>query len=784
MRNFRVLSILSPKKIAIYITSGALFVLPLLNAGLTSADPTINEYPIPTTNASPYNLAQGPDGNMWFTEQGASQIGEIDPSGTITEYPIPAGDNSNPNETRSFPFGIAQGPDGNMWFTELTPSGGVTLYHATTNSYPNYITQGSDGNMWFTENQGNNIGRIDMSGTITEYPIPTAHSDPEAITNGPEQGSNNKVWFVESNADQIGSIDQNGTITEYPLPGGSDYRPDGITAGPDGNLWFTDVSENGGPEQIGSMTESGNVSIYQLPSVDNAPFTIVSGSDGNLWFTNDGNSVIGRISSTTGQVTNYATPTQNSSLTGIAQNSDNTIWFAENAGNYIGSIVEPEAGPTNLSAASPTLIPTLNWGTPPTNDAQSYNIYRDDVLIGTTTANTYIDNGAPTGEHNYYVTDTTTHGESDPSNTVTVYVVSSPAITSSSTTSANVNSPFNFQITSSGTPTPTVTENGALPSGISFTNNYDGTATLSGTPAFGTTGNYPIIITANNGDGYPATQSITLSVTANNVAPTFVSASSDTETYGVPFRFTVQTSGNPAATITKSSGSLPKDITVTDNGDGTATIAGDPELGSDMGVYNITLKAKNSAGTITQNFSLTLQKAPVMNPISNKKTSVGQPFSMTIKAKGYYTPIIGTSPRSLPKGLTFTDNGDGTATIAGTTQPGSGGAYTIRVGASNALGGVVQTFIITVDEPPSFYTPDNATATVGEQFDYGPTSNGYPNPVYKESGKIPKGIIFGNNGAADFDGVPAKNTQGTYTITITAKNSSGSAQQVFTLTVD
>src|SRR5262249_218501 len=39
----------------------------------------ITEYPTPTPNSFPAGIAAGPDGNLWFTEYGANQIGVISP---------------------------------------------------------------------------------------------------------------------------------------------------------------------------------------------------------------------------------------------------------------------------------------------------------------------------------------------------------------------------------------------------------------------------------------------------------------------------------------------------------------------------------------------------------------------------------------------------------------------------------------------------------------------------------------------------------------------------------
>jgi virginiamycin B lyase len=73
----------------------------------------VSEFPIPTPNSaggSRAAMAAGPDGNVWFTEYGANQIGRVTPSGSISEFSLPTPD--------SAPYGIVAGPDGKMWFVE------------------------------------------------------------------------------------------------------------------------------------------------------------------------------------------------------------------------------------------------------------------------------------------------------------------------------------------------------------------------------------------------------------------------------------------------------------------------------------------------------------------------------------------------------------------------------------------------------------------------------------------------------------------------------------------
>ena len=90
---------------------------------------------------------------------------------------------------------------------------------------------------------------------------------------------------------------------------------------------------------------------------------------------------------------------------------------------------------------------------------------------------------------------------------------STPNITSASSTTFAVGTAGSFTVTAMGSPVPTLTEAGALPSGVTFKDNGNGTATLSGTPGAGSAGTYLLTITASNGVGSAARQNFTLKVT-------------------------------------------------------------------------------------------------------------------------------------------------------------------------------------------------------------------------------------------------------------------------------
>jgi Big-like domain-containing protein len=113
-------------------------------------------------------------------------------------------------------------------------------------------------------------------------------------------------------------------------------------------------------------------------------------------------------------------------------------------------------------------------------------------------------------------------GGTSPPTTVTLSVVGvAPAVTSAATADFRVGTPGSFTVSASGNPTPALTESGTLPQGLSFHDNGDGTATISGTPASGTHGNQALTITAANGQGADATAALTLAV-APGAVPTSI----------------------------------------------------------------------------------------------------------------------------------------------------------------------------------------------------------------------------------------------------------------------
>jgi hypothetical protein len=88
-----------------------------------------------------------------------------------------------------------------------------------------------------------------------------------------------------------------------------------------------------------------------------------------------------------------------------------------------------------------------------------------------------------------------------------------PSFSSAGQTTFQAGRPGTFTVSVSGSPTPSISESGTLPTGVTFADNGNGTATLSGQPGASTPGVYPLVFTADNGTAPNASQDFSLTVT-------------------------------------------------------------------------------------------------------------------------------------------------------------------------------------------------------------------------------------------------------------------------------
>jgi len=198
---------------------------------------------------------------------------------------------------------VAPGPDGAMWFTMAT----------CDNADPNCSTPVR--HEW--------IGRITVAGDITTFPLPF---DPMPLGRGVyglTAGPDGALWFTEIRGNRIGRLTTSGAVTYFPLPAPHE-QPYLITTGADGALWFTES------HAIGRITTAGALTRYPVETAYSSdPTAITPGPDGALWFTEVNQQRIGRTS-TAGQTTVVDLPGMPGLCgpLGITAGPDGALWFA------------------------------------------------------------------------------------------------------------------------------------------------------------------------------------------------------------------------------------------------------------------------------------------------------------------------------------------------------------------------------------------------------------------------------------------------------------------------
>jgi virginiamycin B lyase len=284
----------------------------LASAEIDRIDPAGTHSPIGLEfGVDPFAIVRGPDGAMWFTENGGNRIGRLTVDGELSEYFL---------RDHSIPTGITVGPDGALWFAQrgvssigrITVDGEITEWPTiSTRAAPLGITTGSDGAIWFTLTSANAIGRITVDGVMTELPLPAPSHTPQWITTGPDGA----LWFTARATNTIGRLTVGGGLTEYAVPTAASGL-NGITAGPDGALWFTE----GTADAVGRIEPGGAVSEIPLDE-GAAPTGITTGPDGAIWFSASGTNRVGRLDAvvevhdTTAPTITIASPPDGSVLT-------------------------------------------------------------------------------------------------------------------------------------------------------------------------------------------------------------------------------------------------------------------------------------------------------------------------------------------------------------------------------------------------------------------------------------------------------------------------------------
>jgi len=179
-------------------------------------------------------------------------------------------------------------------------------------------------------------------------------------------------------------------------------------------------------------------------------------------------------------------------------------------------------------------------------------------------------------------------------------------------------------------------------------------------------------------------------VTPIAAAPLITSSNSPAVGVGQNLNFKVTAVGTPKPAITASG--LPSWVTFTPAAaGGSATLSGTPPAGTG-GVYPVTFGAANGAGfAVTQNATLSVLE--ITSP-TTATFPLNQSGSFTVRTSVTSSSVAIGLSGTLPPGLSFTQNGNGTATLSGTPS-GKAKAYGITFKATLGTATTTQKFILT-----------------------------------------------------------------------------------------
>ena len=250
------------------------------------------------------------------------------------------------------------------------------------------------------------------------------------------------------------------------------------------------------------------------------------------------------------------------------------------------------------------------------------------------------------------------------------------------------------------------------------------------------------------------------------IAPIFTSSPLTTGIISKPYSYTATVTGFPAPSFSISGN--PGWLSF--NG---GILSGTPAAIGTFGPIIIT--ATNSIGTSQQQFNLVI--ADSINPVAPSITSippttvkVDSLFSYTIKATGVPKPVLSVIGNEL--WLVLKDS-----VLSGTPQV-NGAFGPIVITATNIEGTDTQSFSVEVLASPVVTSTAVTTGVMNIPYTYTITASGTPVPVISVSGN-PSWLNLNGN---VLSGTPV--STGTFgPITITASNSEGTVQQVFSIIV-
>jgi virginiamycin B lyase len=343
------------------------------NGGIGTVTEIAIQYPHPppfmkcgehsSAMGSTHEITFDPNSNhdIWITGQNEGYVVKIPLAGNPVYYPMPDG---------SGPHGIEFDAAGRVWVTlefagkvvRLTPSGQIDLTYdvnlacstcpAKLSTHPHGMGFGPDGKtIWYTGKSTGTVGRI-QGGKVQTFGLPTVGSVPIYIKAGPD----GNMWVTELVGNLIARVTPAGKVDEFCIPT-PNSRPIAIVPEPGGQaMWFTEEAGN----RVARIDMNGKITEFPIPKKQNN--MILAGlafdSQKNLWIQQyvdqnnplpEGVDYIIKLDKSILQtdptmmaavpITFYPVPTPKTVFHRIIQGPDGNMWFTEMKTDKVGKLI-------------------------------------------------------------------------------------------------------------------------------------------------------------------------------------------------------------------------------------------------------------------------------------------------------------------------------------------------------------------------------------------------------------------------------------------------------------
>ncbi len=178
------------------------------------------------------------------------------------------------------------------------------------------------------------------TGMISSVPGETIVSGPYSFTLEVTDAFN--ATATRTYAGNVQPLTSSFTSFALPASGGAN----GMTAGPEGDLWFTTTGQAGGENLFGRVSTAGVITMMDLPNslAPTGPSTVPPGgdiaprSDGTLWIAQPGGNAIAEINPAVPSQRIYYLPTASAAPAQVMVAQDASIWFTEAEGSQIAHV--------------------------------------------------------------------------------------------------------------------------------------------------------------------------------------------------------------------------------------------------------------------------------------------------------------------------------------------------------------------------------------------------------------------------------------------------------------